>query len=323
MRGASRRDRIHQGDPNWGAPLRTGAAGTQIPPIAADGITMLRRLAAGALILMGSLITNVGIVMWWFDREVTDPQRVREMATAVLQDPVIRREASELIVTSTSERLELDPAQTETLTAAATEALTDPVVAIAYADAMEQLYRAVFEPGTGEASIVLSTTGIEAAMLSDLEAADPATADLIEQAGLPATVPLPVTDLPQLADVESGLEVAWKAALLIGSVILLSAIIIHPRTAVAIRRTGILFALAAGLMAGAVWVITDLAAPRVPVEGFDELATAATSVMLASLTAQAIIQATVAVLVAIGAHLRIWLPRLTAPLRAVAATMVR
>jgi hypothetical protein len=281
---------------------------------------MLRRFAAAALLLAGAVIANVGLVAWWFDREVTEPARIREMAASILREPAVREDLAPLLFDDVAAELGLGVADSELVAQAVEQALLDPLFVDAYADVLEGFYRAMFEDG-GAAAVTIDAAGIEQAAFDHLTTFDPSLAAELGTVGLPDTIVLPVEDLPDLTAAEDALALGWRVAVGLGSALLLSGIIIHPRTAVGFRRSGLLFLLLAGVQALGVWLVTDLAAPGIPVEGFDALAEVGAEIVLAGLTAQAIVQAVIAAGVAVLAHLSIWLPRLTAPLRAVTATL--
>ncbi|MDG2112026.1 MAG: hypothetical protein P8N02_05370 [Actinomycetota bacterium] len=281
---------------------------------------MIRRLLAAAMLFFGAAIANVCIVAWWFDREVTEPERVREIAAAVLHDPAIREELAPLVLERAGEELALDEAATAQVTDAVEATLLDPAMVSSYADTLEGLYRAVFED-SGDSGIAFDTSDVEESLLATLEGVDPRLAETVAAIDLPVSIPLSLDELPDLASLERGLSVGWRIALVVGGGLLLAGVVVHPRSMVAMRRIGLLFLTFAGLQALAVWLITDLAAPRVPIAGFESLTASAAGILLASLTAQAIVQAVAAGLLAVSAHLAIWVPRLSAPFRAVAATM--
>lgn len=281
---------------------------------------MVRRLLAAALLFFGAVIANLGIVAWWFDREVTEPERVREIAAAVLHDPEIRQELAPLVLEQASDELGLDETATAQVTDAVETTLLDPAMVSSYADTLEGLYRAVFEDGD-TSNLAFDTSNIQDSLLGTLESVDPRLAEAVASIELPASIDLSLDELPDFTAVERGLSLGWRIALIVGGGLLFTGVIVHPRAVVAMRRIGLLFLTFAGLQALSVWLITDIAAPRVPIAGFESLTASAAGIVLASLTAQAIVQAVVAGFVAVVAHLAIWVPRLSAPFRAVAATM--
>ena len=281
---------------------------------------MIRRLLAATMLFFGAAIANVGIVAWWFDREVTEPERVREIAASVLRDPEIREELAPLVIGESTERLGLDDAASTEITDAVETALLDPTYVAAYADTLEDLYRAVFEEADA-ATASFETAGIEASLLDTLERVDPRLAEAVRGIELPSAIDLSLDELPDLTAVEQGLATGWRVALMVGGGLIVAGVFVHPRSAVAVRRTGLLFLGLAGAQALLVWLVTDLAAPRLPVAGFESLTAAAAEIVLASLTAQAIVQAVAAGTLAVAAHLAIWVPRIAAPFRAVTATM--
>lgn len=281
---------------------------------------MIRRLLAATMLFFGAVIANVGIVAWWFDREVTEPERVREMAAAILRMPEIREELAPLVLGEAAETLQLDEAASSQVTDAVEATLLDPQYVASYADTLEELYTSMFERAD-EATAAFDTEGLQSSLVSTLSDIDPRLAELVSGIRLPGSIDLTLDELPDLTAVENGLSVGWRIALIGGAALMLAGVVTHPRSAVAIRRIGILFLAFAGVQALVVWLITDLAAPRLPVAGFESLAEATAGIVLASLTAQAIVQAVIAGTVAVVAHLAIWVPRLAAPFRAVTATM--
>ncbi len=281
---------------------------------------MIRRLLAAALLFLGAAIANVGILAWWFDREVTDPERVREMAAAVLRSPEIREELAPMLLEQATADLQLSEADVTALTDVVESTLLDPAYITNYADTLEDIYRSIFE--TGEpAGIGFETDELEQGLLDKLAVVDPRLAEAVANIDLPATIDFDIDSLPDLAALEDGLGTGWRIALWAGGALLVAGIVVHPRSAVALRRIGILFLAFAGLQALAVWLITEWAAPNLPLGDFDALTAATAGIVLASLTAQAIVQAVAAGIVASVAHLAIWVPRLVAPFRAVTATM--
>lgn len=281
---------------------------------------MIRRLLAATMLFFGAVIANVGIVAWWFDREVTEPERVREMAAAVLRSPEIREELAPLILGEAAEELGLEESAAGQVTDAVESSLLNPQAVAAYADTLEEMYRAVFENAEA-ATAEFDASTVQVSLVETLAKIDPRLADLVSGVELPGSIDLTLDELPDLTAIESGLSLGWRIALMVGGGLIVVGMIVHPRTAVAVRRTGLLFLVFAGLQGLTVWLITDLAAPRVPVAGFESLTEAAAVIVLASLTAQAIVQAVIAGTVAVLAHLAIWVPRIAAPFRAVTATM--
>ena len=280
---------------------------------------MIRRLIAASLIFSGVGLVNAGIVGWWFDREVTEPERIREMAATLLQSQEVREELAPLVLGEAAASLDLDTADLHTVTETVEASLLDAELVAPYADTVEALYRQVFEGAEG--GVQLDTSGVEATVVESLAEIDPDLAAAVGSVSLPDVISFQLDDLPDMAQLESWLGLGWRIALVGGGALLAFGVLVHPRATVALRRIGIMFVVFAGLQILAVWVITDLAAPNVPIEGFDALIEAVSGVLLESLRAQAILQAVAAGTLAATAHLGIWLPRMTAPLRAVTATM--
>ena len=108
---------------------------------------MIRRLIAATLLFSGAAIANAGFVAWWFDREVTDPERVREMAAAVLRSPEIRAELAPMLLDQATAELQLADTDIAALTDAAETTLLDPAYIRNYADTLEGIYRSIFETG--------------------------------------------------------------------------------------------------------------------------------------------------------------------------------
>ena len=281
---------------------------------------MIRRLIAATLLFSGAAIANAGFVAWWFDREVTDPERVREMAAAVLRSPEIRAEIAPMLLDQATAELQLADTDIAALTDAAETTLLDPAYILNYADSLEGIYRSIFE--TGEpACIGFETDELEQGLLEQLAVVNPQLAETVANIDLPASIDFQIDSLPDLAALENGLGTGWRIALWVGGALLVAGVVIHPRSAVAVRRVGILFLGFAGLQALAVWLITDWAAPNLPLGEFEALTSATAGIILASLTAQAIVQAVAAGTLAVTAHLAIWVPRMVAPWRAVTATI--
>lgn len=291
---------------------------------------MFRRLLAAGVLLAGVVVAQLGILGWWVDREVTDPERVQEMAATIVRSEEFRTEFAPQIVDQLVESIPAGlPIDGEQIEEAVSASLTNPEFVAEFTAVLGDLYGALFEGAVHEVTtpegvvnvVEIEIAPLQAQIANALETLDPELSAAIADISTPGVIQVPTDSLPDLRAVESGLGRAWRVAVVLGAAICALGVLMHPRKPVALRRIGILFLIGAGAQQLGAWLIINVGAPNVPDGDFGSLATIAATTLLASLTVQAITQAILAGALIILGTVWIWVPRITAPARVITATM--
>ncbi|GEM_PF-2967154 len=273
---------------------------------------MVRRMLAGTLLLTGVVLGQFGAMGWWFDRELADPARVTEMTSTVLRDPEFAAAVSPLIAGRMIEAVPEMSGEEGLMTDAVAAALDDPSFTSEFATAMGTIYGDVFEGGNLPVVVDLSTLVGPTAEV--LEPVDPGLAAAVRLAGRnPDTLSLAVdpASLPDLSGPAAVVRVAWMVLLGMGVALASLGLLVHPRTARALRRLGFLVVIGAALQFGSTWVLTVWALPRLPDNGILTATRVVLDVALTGWVVQIVAQAILGVLVMVLGHLWLWAPRLT------------
>lgn len=273
---------------------------------------MVRRMLAGTLLLTGVVLGQFGAMGWWFDREVADSTRVAEMTTTVLRDPEFAAAVSPLAAGRIVDAVPEIGADEDIIADAVAAALDDPAFTSEFAGAMGTIYGDVFEEGTDPVVVDLSTLVEPTARV--LDPVDPGLADSVRLAGLSPdslTLTMDPGDLPDLSGPAAVVRVAWMVLAGLGLALVAMGLLIHPRTARALRRLGLLVTVGAALQFGFTWLLTVYALPRLPDNGVLTATGVVLDVAISGWVVQIVAQAIVGLIVMVVGHLWLWAPRMT------------
>ncbi len=271
---------------------------------------MVRRMLAGTLLLTGVVLGQFGAMGWWFDREIADADRVTEMTTTVLRDPEFAAAASPLVAARIVDALPEVAGDEDLIADAVSAALDDPAFTSEFATAMGTMYADVFEGATLPVVVDLSLLVEPTAEV--LDPVDPALASAVRVAGQGSQDMVLTVDpdsLPDLSGPAAVVRVGWMVLAGVGLSLAAVGLMIHPRTARALRRLGFLVAFGAALQFGSAWLFTVYALPRLPDNGFLTATRVVLGLAVSGWVVQIIAQAIVGGVLMIVGHLWLWAPR--------------
>ncbi|MFT7648374.1 MAG: hypothetical protein ACI8Y4_003126 [Candidatus Poriferisodalaceae bacterium] len=148
---------------------------------------------------------------------MTEPERIRETAATVVRSDEFRDEFAPQVADRFVEGFAAEvPVDRDRLDAAVNATLTEPAFVAGFTEVLGDMYEVMFV------------------------ATPPVEVDL--------------SPLPDLHSTDSALGTMWRILLGVGVVLCAAGVATHPKTAVAFRRNGILFALGVGLQLGSMWV---------------------------------------------------------------------
>lgn len=275
-------------------------------------------MLAGVLIMFGVIIGQFGAVIWWIDREVVDPDRLADIATAVVRDDQFRAAvapeiADELLAAGLVELVD----DRDVLIAAVESAMADPEVVRAVSDAITSVASTVI--GDGGNSIVLELDGLHGAVVLTLQDIDPDLAAQVDGFETPDAIVLDAGRFPDLGAPIAALTVAWMIALGLGASLAVVGILIHPKPGKGFRRVGALMAIGAGIQIGLIWVIAEVVTANLPGDGLAAAGGIGLSIAVESWRVQAVVQLLAGGAIAIAGHIWLWLPKVARQLNPVAA----
>ncbi|MCP3938090.1 MAG: hypothetical protein GY708_22310 [Actinomycetia bacterium] len=276
---------------------------------------MVRRSIAGTLAFLGVISLNMGALGWWIDREVAEPDRISEIATAVGRSPefqaAVAEEVTESVIDATADKAgPLADVDTATIESAIAEIMADDEVVATLKGAIVDLYNAAMEVDITEVNLDLGP--IQDALVSTLGPIDPELAGEVEQAQLGETeITVDANELPDLGTITDHLHLAWMLQIGFGLAATSLALLIHPRRFVMVRRIGVLMGLGAGVQLLIAWGLVRGMESFGPDERLFVGVTIAAEMLMDSLRIQAYLQLTVAIGVTVVGHGLIWAKRLT------------
>ncbi len=276
---------------------------------------MVRRSIAGTLAFLGVIALNVGALGWWIDREVAEPDRISEIATAVGRSPefqaAVADEVTESVIDATTDEAgPLADIDTATIEAAIAEVMADDEVVATMKGAIVDLYEAAMEVDITEVNLDIGP--VQDALVATLAPIDPELAEQVEQAPLAESeIAVDTGNLPDIGTITDRLHLAWMLQIGFGLAAISVALLIHPRRFVVVRRVGILMALGAGAQLLITWGLVNGLETFGPDEHLFVGVTIAAEMLMDSLRIQAYLQLTVAIGVAVTGHGLIWAKRLT------------
>ena len=194
-----------------------------------------RRTGARLLLAVSFLAASIAYSAWWVSGIVFDPASSGRAAHALLATPAVQRSLSDDISRQLDRELPETAAPAAVHTAVA-QALRDPRVTTAFADALTQLHRAMLSPDGNHAAIELDPRMVTSAIHDALAQQDPGLAAKIT-AREPITVRLGGGDLPHIGPARGTFTMIQLVALIIALMCgALSLALEHGGRAV--RRTG-------------------------------------------------------------------------------------
>ena len=249
----------------------------------------MRRIAAAMLLIAGAWIAHTGLLAWWVDREVIDPDRLAETAVHVVSDD----EFLDAFVPEVTARL-----ANEIPGGFIDEALVDALVRNAI---QEPEFKAQFQllvvgvydqlvDGSDD-PVTLDIASLTEPVAASLDESDPALADEVR---LVTPEPIVVEGLPDLGIVTSGVGYTWLIAVPIGLGLVGVAVLVHPRHGRLLRRAGLVFLIGAALQVLGVWLVGDVIVPNLPGAGLATAIGVAIGELSGGLVIQAIVQGALA-----------------------------
>jgi hypothetical protein len=179
------------------------------------------RAALGSLLLsLGLFAASLALSGWWLERTVFDPSRSDDIAVAALGNDSLRSDLADTIADQVAGRLHTDPA---TVRAATNAALARPGIASAFAGVTSDVHARLI--GAASGPVVVSPQLLATAVGDPRAAALPPV-----QFDVPTVAPLDAVRR-WLAGVVPILAIAGAGLALIG-------LIVHSRTATAVRIIG-------------------------------------------------------------------------------------
>ena len=182
----------------------------------------MRRTLSGVLLLLAGVALSLAVGGWWLQRAVFSPEANAGQAEAILNDTEIRRELTAIIADAAGPTLELS--------ANDLAVIIDPIIdskpgATLMADIINEAHRRVI----GETDDPVSITGVQLIQIVRDERA-------VDVPGLPIVLPVP--RIGTLAVLDTTLRWFVPIMAIVGTLILLLALVTRPDRSELVRALG-------------------------------------------------------------------------------------